>query len=339
MGELIKRTTKHFISNNNCSSNGHNNPSSNRNNGNIYRRQKHNPGSGFEPAVFLMLSQALSVCVSCGHLFFSVCWYRNTSSLSLSFIILCVLLILKYLQFTPQSHSFMCLLTILRYPQFIPQSHDFMYLLTVLSLETVCDCSPYWDTHSLFLSLTVAVHHTEIPTIYPSISQYGLYSISNTGKSFLMYANARFFLFFFGGGGEGGGGEGEYLIIPCGKSGSPYPGKSQQPQEHRYPFLSVCGVFSCIQTMIWLPVFGIFNVRSDADACDCTRGLCGHRQRVRTESWPREKNPLPHPGLEPASVLRLALSSVPVTMWGTVKHVRSVWSTRRVPRRHTRTRP
>ena len=31
-------------------------------------------------------------------------------------------------------------------------------------------------------------------------------------------------------------------------------------------------VFSCVQTMVWLPVFGIFNVRTDVDACDCTRG-------------------------------------------------------------------
>ena len=38
---------------------------------------------------------------------------------------------------------------------------------------------------------------------------------------------------------------------------------------------------SCVQTMVWLPVFGIFNVRTDADACaDFTRGLYGHRKRV-----------------------------------------------------------
>ena len=336
MGELIKRTTKHFISNNNCSSNGHNNPSSNRNNGNIYRRQKHNPGSGFEPAVFLMLSQALSVCVSCGHLFFSVCWYRNTSSLSLSFIILCVC---WYWNTSSLPLSLIVSCAFWQYWDIHSLS---------LSLMILCTCWPYWVS-----KLYVTVHHTEIPTVYSSVSlwlftilrypqfiprfhnmAYIVYPILE--KAFWCTQTLDFFMIFFLG---GGGGEGEYLIIPCGKSGSPYPGKSQQPQEHRYPFLSVCGVFSCIQTMIWLPMFGIFNVRSDADACDCTRGLCGHRKRVRTESWPREKNPLPHPGLEPASVLRLALSSVPVTMWGTVKHVRSVWSTRRVPRRHTRTRP
>ena len=69
---------------------------------------------------------------------------------------------------------------------------------------------------------------------------------------------------------------------------------TQQPQEQRYPFLSVCAVFPCVRTVVWLPVFGIFNVHTDVDACDCTRGLYGHRERVCTESWPWEKNPLPH---------------------------------------------
>ena len=73
-----------------------------------------------------------------------------------------------------------------------------------------------------------------------------------------------------------------YLTVPHGKFGSPYLGKVQQ--EQRYPFLSVCAVFSCVQTMVWLPVFGIFNVRTDVDACDCIRGLYGHRKRVCTES-------------------------------------------------------
>ena len=55
-------------------------------------------------------------------------------------------------------------------------------------------------------------------------------------------------------------------LIQYGKFGSPYRGKVQQPQEQRYPFLSVCVVFVCVQTMVWLPVFGIFNVRTDVDA-------------------------------------------------------------------------
>jgi len=60
------------------------------------------------------------------------------------------------------------------------------------------------------------------------------------------------------------------------------------------PCLSMCVFFSLhfppLQTVVWLPVFGIFNVRSDVDACDCTRGLYGHRKRVCTGSWLWEKN-------------------------------------------------
>ena len=45
-------------------------------------------------------------------------------------------------------------------------------------------------------------------------------------------------------------------------------GKSQHPQEQRYPFVAVYEVFSCVQTMVLLPAFGMFNVRTYADACD-----------------------------------------------------------------------
>ena len=60
---------------------------------------------------------------------------------------------------------------------------------------------------------------------------------------------------------------------------------------------------------MWLPLFVIFNMRTDVDACDRTRGLYGHRDRICTGSWLWEKNPLPHRGLEPTSVLRLAFQS------------------------------
>ena len=52
--------------------------------------------------------------------------------------------------------------------------------------------------------------------------------------------------------------------------------------------------------MLWLPVFDL-NVPADVDACDCTRGLYGQRERVCTESWLWEKIPLPH-----ASILCLS---------------------------------
>ena len=65
------------------------------------------------------------------------------------------------------------------------------------------------------------------------------------------------------------------LHCPLGEFGSPYLGKEQQPQEQRYPFLSVWVVLLCVQTMVWLPVFGIFNVPSAVDTRDCTQGPYG----------------------------------------------------------------
>ena len=62
----------------------------------------------------------------------------------------------------------------------------------------------------------------------------------------------------------------------------------QSSSTHSYQ----CSVaaFSCVQTVVRLPLFGICNVRSDVDACDYTRELYGHHQRVCTESWLWEKN-------------------------------------------------
>ena len=64
-------------------------------------------------------------------------------------------------------------------------------------------------------------------------------------------------------------------------------------------------VFSCVQAKVWLPVLGSFNVHTDVNACDCTRGLYGHRKRVGTKSWLVEKS-LGAPGN------RTCLSGVPV---------------------------
>ena len=41
-----------------------------------------------------------------------------------------------------------------------------------------------------------------------------------------------------------------YSFVPCGKFGSPYLDKAQQPQEQRYPLLAVCAVFSCVQKLV-----------------------------------------------------------------------------------------
>ena len=48
------------------------------------------------------------------------------------------------------------------------------------------------------------------------------------------------------------------------------------------PFLLVCAGPSCVQTWIWLPMFGIFNVRTDVDACDYTQGRYKHHQKKLT---------------------------------------------------------
>ena len=59
---------------------------------------------------------------------------------------------------------------------------------------------------------------------------------------------------------------------------------SSRKSSATHSYLAVCAVFSCVQTMVWLPVLGIFNVRVDVAACDCTLGLYGHRKRVGTEN-------------------------------------------------------
>ena len=73
------------------------------------------------------------------------------------------------------------------------------------------------------------------------------------------------------------------FIVPHRKFRSPHLGKAQQPLGQCYPFLSVSAVFSCVQTMVWLSVFGIFNMHTDADACDCTRGLYRHCKSLHSK--------------------------------------------------------
>ena len=58
----------------------------------------------------------------------------------------------------------------------------------------------------------------------------------------------------------------------------------------------------------------IFNVRTDVNECDCTRGCTDTRKRACTESWLWEKNSLPHRGIEPASA---AWRSDALTNWAT----------------------
>ena len=66
--------------------------------------------------------------------------------------------------------------------------------------------------------------------------------------------------------------------------------RKQQEQEQRYPSLPECAVHLCEQTVVWLPVFGIFSVPTDADVHSyCTQGLFKHWRTACAESWPGEK--------------------------------------------------
>ena len=60
------------------------------------------------------------------------------------------------------------------------------------------------------------------------------------------------------------------------------------------------GSISCVQTMVWLPVMGILNVRTDVDACDCTRGCTDtiRESALETDSR-REKKPCCNGDLNP----------------------------------------
>ena len=64
----------------------------------------------------------------------------------------------------------------------------------------------------------------------------------------------------------------------------------------------VCAVFLCVQTVVWLPMLGTFNVCTGASACDCSWGLYERHNRVCTENGFGE-DPSLHWGLEPASAM------------------------------------
>ena len=81
-------------------------------------------------------------------------------------------------------------------------------------------------------------------------------------------------------------------FFPCGNSGRLIRVRPQQPQEQRYPFLTVRAVFSCVQTKIWLSMLGIFNVRTDVNARDCTQSGCTDTAResaLKVDSGERER--------------------------------------------------
>ena len=65
-------------------------------------------------------------------------------------------------------------------------------------------------------------------------------------------------------------------LIPFGNLGHLTWVRLQQPQEQHCPFVPVRAVVLCVQTMVWLPVFGICNLHTAADACDDAQGLYEH---------------------------------------------------------------
>ena len=77
--------------------------------------------------------------------------------------------------------------------------------------------------------------------------------------------------------------------------GSPYLGEAEQPQEQRYPFLSVCVVFSCTRPNDGMAasVRDFERAHPEVDACDGTRGPHGHRKSLHWKMALGE-NPLLH---------------------------------------------
>ena len=57
------------------------------------------------------------------------------------------------------------------------------------------------------------------------------------------------------------------LLIPGEKYGSPYLGEATEAARAALPIpINVCSNFeSYVQIIVWLPVFGIFDVRTDVD--------------------------------------------------------------------------
>ena len=74
------------------------------------------------------------------------------------------------------------------------------------------------------------------------------------------------------------------LLIPLGNFKLPYLGNAAAAARPALLILtSACSVLH-VQAVVWLPGFGIFSVHPGVDACDCTRGLCKHYQRVSTDN-------------------------------------------------------
>ena len=164
-------------------------------------------------------------------------------------------------------------------------SHKITYQCTIMFFQkmwrrfilTPCACSVkkkfHYEMHISKKMVLVAVKFSHMyKTLYCVVIKWSCVD----GKTWV-----RVFVIFFCLCGESSTAYTRFIYVRtslslAGTFRSPYPGTTQQPQEQRYPFLSVCAVFSYVRTMVWLPVFGICNVH--VDAYDCMRVLYGHRE-------------------------------------------------------------
>ena len=72
--------------------------------------------------------------------------------------------------------------------------------------------------------------------------------------------------------------------------------------ELRYSTYGACWVFWCLHNPSNSAMdYGIFNVRTDVNACDCTRGCTDTLKEPAMKVTSGRKNPLPRRGIEPAT--------------------------------------
>ena len=91
-------------------------------------------------------------------------------------------------------------------------------------------------------------------------------------------------------------------ISPMGTSGCFPRGKASCDRVALPNLRCTLGVFSVsvIHRTVTIMDYRIFNVLTDVNACDCTRG-CTKAVRECTDRWLWEKNPLKHHGIETVS--------------------------------------
>ena len=119
---------------------------------------------------------------------------------------------------------------------------------TVLYFNTKC-----WSTHTDKNCASIFLSQPYQPSRSTSIFLSQPYQPSRSTSIFLSQpyqpsrstsTEAEFYSFFYF----------YYFTGPCRMFRSPYLGKVQQPQQQHYPLLPVNARFSCVQTMVWLPV-------------------------------------------------------------------------------------